>query len=150
MWTLRRKAILTHVLAFVVGILTSEQLRPEPEAIVVTEQVLVEGKREVVTVERVVTRTIKPDGTVVEKTRDKAKVAKTESKKAERKEVKVTQPAKAKYSLGVQYLPSLTEPPSARDLEVTAGARLGNTNAWATAGYDVKHNQVSIGLRYEW
>ncbi len=142
---LLRKA-LPYLLCFAAGFGTSESLHREPETLVVTETA--EAKKETVYVERIVTKTTKPDGTVVERQEDRSQ-AKVETSKTERT-VKLSAPAKTRYSLDLRYLPSLSDAPSSRDVDVQVGYRIGDSNAWLTTGYSVKHNQVSVGLRYEW
>lgn len=98
----------------------------------------------------IVTETKKPDGTVVKKTEVREEKAKEISKRDDVLKVVDVKENKSKYSLGVQYLPSLTQAPSARDIAVEVAARLGGSNVWVTGGLDVKHVQLSIGARYEW
>lgn len=129
------------------GAIAALELRPLPPATVVEKRV--EGKKETVVVERVVTKTVKPDGTVTETTTEKAKSQVVDTRKSERKEKTAVFRPKTTYSLDLRYLPAISEPPSFRHMDVTIGRRLGDSNTWVTAGYDVKHGQVTLGLRYE-
>jgi hypothetical protein len=134
--------VLTLLVGLGLGAWVSYKLLPAPEPVVVER--VVEGKREVVTVEKTVEKIVKPDGTVIERTKENAKTDKKETTA----KAPVLVP-KASYSLGLNYLPSVSAPPSWRDVELTAGARLGQSDAWAIVEYDVKHKQVSLGIRYE-
>ncbi len=118
----------------------------EPQ--IVVQKVVEEGKKETVYVDRIVTKTIKPDGTVIEVQHDKTQTTKQESHKQAEKPRVVLVP-KSKYSLDISYLPSLRELPSYQHVALQAGFRLGESNAWLTSGYDVKYKQISVGLRYE-
>jgi hypothetical protein len=102
-------------------------LKPTPEPIVKVERVVEQGKKEVVVVEKVKERIVKPDGSTTP-----------------------IEPKKSQYSLDIQYLPSLTEPPSTRDVAAILGYRVGTSRVWVTTGYEAKYNQLTVGLRYEW
>lgn len=107
-------------------------------------------KREVVTVDRIVTRTVKPDGTVVERQEDKQQTLHQDKVKTDTEVQVAVTPSRTRYSLGLDYLPSFSVSPSWRDTQLEAGARLGDSDAWAIGGYDFKYKQAFIGLRYEW
>jgi hypothetical protein len=146
---------LPYLLCFALGFGTSQAIHSDPEPIVVTHTVekLVEAKRETATVLHVTTTTTKPDGTKVVKQEDKQQTVKQERETTQKEaatESRPTTPAKSSYSLGLSYLPSLTSPPSFRDVQIEVGARMGGSNLWVTGGYDIKDKQASVGLRYEW
>lgn len=105
---------------------------PAPEVKVVT-------KTQEVVVTKVVEKIkeIKPDGTVIEKV-----ITKDETK--DTKGTKVAEKSKAKYSVGVQIRDL-----DYKDLIVGAGARLGDSPFWATAGYEVKGKNVLLGVKVE-
>ncbi len=95
-------------------------------------------------VQHVVTKTTKPDGTTVVRQEDK------QVEQEHTQSSPTPSPSKSKYSLGLDYMPSFDTKPSLRDFRLEAAARLGDLNLWGVSGYDIKHNQVSLGLRYEW
>jgi hypothetical protein len=145
--TFQRKALL-WLLSCVACFAGGLALQSEPEPQVIVQKVVQEGKKETVFVDKIVTRIVKPDGTVIERQHDKQQTTKQETVKRSEKPVVVLS-NRTKYSLDVSYLPSLRELPSSRDVEVDVGYRLGQSNAWLTTGYSVKYNQVSLGIRYE-
>lgn len=90
------------------------------------------------------------NGTVVKKTETDEDLTKVFSKDDDHVEVKTVRVnVKTKYSLGLEYLPSLYTAPSMKDVRVELASRLGDTDLWVTTSYDVKYNQLSFGVRYE-
>lgn len=91
--------------------------------------------------------TTKPDGTQVRETTvvvDSTKVA------SETSDTHISAAAaKARYRIGVDFLPSIDRAPAATDLSVRAAARLGDSAIWLEGGIDVKHKQVTIGASME-
>ncbi len=141
--------ILNSVVSFALGFGASE-IRRDPEPIVVDRVVETQGKT--VIVEKIVTKTIKPDGTVIEKVQEKQKTAEVKTAKQEHKSLPTPLPLRpaTQYSLDLRYQHAFDRAPSWKDSQVVAGARLGSTNLWGTVGYDLKYKQVSVGIRYEW
>ncbi len=138
------KYLLIGLVGAGIGALVAVKVRPLPPPTVVEK--IVQGKREIVQVDRTTERTTKPDGTIQEKIVEKRHVDKTET----RREVpKVVFQLKSQYSLELQYLPSLSEAPTWRHSAVVAWARIGQSDWWVTAGYSVKYNQLTLGIRYE-
>lgn len=90
--------------------------------------------------------TQEPDGTVITETKEEENTTKENTESTDKP---LTVKRKPKYSVDVSYLPSLTDKPSIKDVEVEAGFRLNDSDAWVTSGYDVKHNQLKIGVRVE-
>lgn len=134
---------------------------PEPVIQVVEREKLVEvqvkGETVVEVRDRIVTvvRTVKPDGTVIEKTRTEEKDQSSKELVTETARVQdrtsVHLPAAAtRYSLGVGYrvLPT-TRPPTYQDLLVTGGYRLSSSPVWLEFGVTGRRELV-LGLRLEW
>ena len=121
----------------------------EPEPILIEHKQ--EVKKEIEIVERIVTKTVKPDGTVVEKTIEREKSTKEESKSFDKERIPpgVFTERKPQYSLSLSYLPSLDVKPSIKDVEIEAGFRVSSSNVWLTTGSNVKYNQFSVGVRYD-
>ena len=94
----------------------------------------------------------KKDGTVEKTTVEETQNVKVLKKDDDKTNTTVVQqPAfKTKYSLGLEYLPSLTTAPSFKDLEVNVGVHLGDLNAWLETGFNLKDDRFLIGFRYEW
>ncbi len=141
--------ILNSLVSFALGFGASE-IRRDPEPIVVDRVVETQGKT--VVVEKIVTKTIKPDGTVVEQVREREKTAEVKTRKEEHKSLPPPPSLHptSQYSLDLRYQPAFDRAPSWKDSQVVVGARLGSTGLWGTIGYDLKYKQVSIGIRYEW
>jgi CRISPR/Cas system-associated protein Cas5 (RAMP superfamily) len=116
---------------------------PQPQVPILKEQTA-EKKAEEHTV-TIKTQTKKPDGTLT----TEIKTDKISSKENSKRDVK-NDVSKERYVLGLEYLPSLTTLPSARDIEINGSARLGNSPFWLQGGYDLKHNQFKVGLSYSW
>lgn len=96
-----------------------------------------------------ITKTIKPDGTVIEKKQSvTSSIKEKEHQSVITKELPVDN-KKAQYRIGVDYLPSLPEPPNVRHVEIRAAARVGESPVWVEGGYDLKHNQIKIGVSVE-
>ncbi len=143
-----------YLLCFALGFGVREAIRQDPEPITVERVVerQTEAKRETVATRHIVTKVTKPDGTVTERAEDRAQTVKIERQTTAKATEHDSMPAPAlsRYSLGVDYLPSLTRVPSWRDTRLEAGARLGGSGFWATGAYDLQNRQASIGLRYDW
>lgn len=127
--------------------------RPQP-AVVHTVESSVSTSRAVSTKNSVTTstRTTKPDGTIVEQKQTIRNSIKEKEKRVEvKKDSTVTAPAapKSRYRIGADWLPSTDRPPTVKDSELRAGARLGDSNVWIEGGYDFKHGQAKIGLSLE-
>lgn len=86
----------------------------------------------------------KPDGTTITRVKKEQEHAK--------ESLPIAEPAlkRERYALGVEYLPSLSELPSSRDVRIHGGVRLGDTPFYGTGGYDVKNHQFSLGIEYTW
>lgn len=143
-----------YLLCFALGFGTSEAVHKDPEPVAVERVVerQVEATREAVATRHIVTKVTKPDGTVTERAEDRAQTVKSERKDTAKatEHVSTPSPAKTRYSLGLDYLPSFSRAPSWRDTRAEFGARLGDSNVWAIGSYDLQNKQASIGLRYEW
>lgn len=98
------------------------------------------------------TRITKPDGTVIEQKQQIKKDVKVKEQTSENKRESVTTiPVgdKTRYRIGADWLPSIDTPPSVKDSELRAGARVGDSPIWIEGGYDFKHGQAKIGLSVE-
>lgn len=85
--------------------------------------------------------TKKPSGEVIEE------ISESESSSKEKSKVAVatsTASSRSKYSIGVYV-----NPLEYRHVRVDAGARLGNLPLEAVGGYDFRHKEFSVGLRYD-
>jgi hypothetical protein len=96
---------------------------------------------------KITTTTQQPDGTTVTETKEEENSTKENSETSD-KPSDITK-RKSKYSVDVSYLPSIDTKPSIKDVEVEVGFRLNDSDAWVTSGYDVKHNQLKVGVRVE-
>ncbi len=100
-----------------------------------------------------VTRTVettRPDGTHTIETTAQVDTAKVADKRAEKTSTVPATVSKSQYRLGVDYLPSLTTPPSPLDVAIRGGMRLGDSSVWVEGEIDLKHKQGSIGISVEW
>lgn len=100
------------------------------------------------TVEHVVD-TVSPDGTHVTETTTVKETAKVKDLHTESSITAPVTGTKSQYRVGLDYLPSLDRAPSASDVAVRAGARVGNSPVWVEVEIDLKHKQGSIGISAE-
>lgn len=85
--------------------------------------------------------TKKPSGEVIEETVESESSSKEKSKVG----IATSNPqTKSKYSIGI-YL----NHEDYKHVQVDVGARLGNLPVEAVAGYDFKHKEISVGIRYD-
>lgn len=134
---------------------------PEPVVQVVEREKLVEvqvkGETTVEVRDRIVTvvRTVKPDGTVTEKTRTEekdqsSKEVVTEAVRVQERTSTTLPMAASRYSLGIGYRGQLPiRPPTYQDLLVTGGYRISSSPVWLEFGVTGRRELV-LGLRLEW
>jgi hypothetical protein len=146
-----RVLLLIITLAFVGGVFVGKRIYDHPDVVCPVAVQQTTKTTEHTSLNKVI-KTVKEikhkDGTVSKTTtteHDSSQVFKKDDEHV------VTTPSTVltKYSLGVEYLPSLSEAPSVRDIEIEGGARLGESPVWLKTGYDLKHNQLKLGLEYQ-
>lgn len=102
----------------------------------VSVPVLKEEEKKVKTVKE----TKHPNGTVITETSESETTSREKSKVAYNR----TSTPASKYSLGVYV-----NPLDYKHVQVDASARLGNLPLSAVVGYDVKHYEVKVGVRFD-
>jgi hypothetical protein len=83
---------------------------------------------------------------IVEKSTDKTTESKTEHST---ESTSIKPPQKNRYSLGFSAVIDPTQPFKSPDYSLQAGKRLGDTNFWGTAGYQLGNKNVSLGVRWD-
>jgi hypothetical protein len=78
---------------------------------------------------------------ITERTTDKSVINENESLSIS--------PKKTSYSLGFSAVIDPTQPFKSPDYSLQAGKRLGDTNFWGTAGYQLGNKNVSLGVRWD-
>lgn len=138
--------------AFIGGYITGQR---EEQVVYRTKIKEVVGETQTVWRDRiiVVTKTVKPDGTVVEKTTT-AEKNKQQEKKYEQvaathgKETTASTGEIDQYSLAASWALSRYHPPTRQDYQVTGGLRLIGP-AWIEAGYRQATGEFLLGMRLE-
>ena len=129
----------------------TEELRTASETITKLNK-QVNEKVDTVVVEKIVE--VDKDGTTrtIDRVTDTSKETDIEIVEEEKEieiEEKIVEKKATKKNFAVTISTPLSIDPQVTDFEITAGTRLLNSNFWLEGGYDLKHEEIKVGVRFE-